>query len=128
MVYVDRDTPYMKLLQPFLEKKKVSLPPLGSNSCICFGIGENKRAPADWQKLALDSWGCDRTPVNSVFDPIHKWMLDAAPSLAKRYPSQWKGTQHIDRVLRQCLLSVSPEVGGVQAVADRKGRALCGVC
>lgn len=25
MVYVSEDTPYMKLLKPFLEKKKVSL-------------------------------------------------------------------------------------------------------
>lgn len=34
-------------------------------------------------------------------------MLDAAPQLEKRYPSQWKGKQHIDRALVQCLLSVS---------------------
>jgi hypothetical protein len=98
----------MKLLKPWLEKKKVSLKvvyiaglvPAASDSLL-------DKDSSDRQKLALDSWGCDRTPVNDMFKPLHKWMLDAAPSLEKRYPSQWKGYQHVDRVIRQCLLSVS---------------------
>lgn len=33
-------------------------------------------------------------------------MLEAAPSLKGRYPSHWKGVQHIRRLLREVLLSV----------------------
>ena len=110
MVYVDRETPYMKLLKPFLEKKKVSIE-VDRRSCNATSLW----SAAHMQKLALDSWGCDRTPVNSVFDPIHMWMLEAAPTLQKRYPSQWKGSQHIDRVIRQCLLSVSASMSAVRS-------------
>ncbi|KAK1921050.1 glycoside hydrolase superfamily [Papiliotrema laurentii] len=78
MVYVKPDAPYMKLLAPFLQKKK---------------------------DLAIDEWGCDDAPVRDLFDPIYKWMFKAAPWLEKRYPSAWKGVKHINRVLRECLLS-----------------------
>ena len=32
-------------------------------------------------------------------------MLEAAPSLSTRYPSAWRGTKHISRMIRNCLLS-----------------------
>lgn len=43
MVYVDQETPYIKLLRPFLAKK---------------------------QKLASDSWGTDETHIKGVIDPL----------------------------------------------------------
>ncbi|ORX40964.1 glycoside hydrolase superfamily [Kockovaella imperatae] len=78
MTYVDPESPYIKLLQPFLDKKR---------------------------RLATDSWGCDTTPVEPIFEPINKWMLEAAPALEHKYPSTWRGVKHISRMLRNCLLS-----------------------
>lgn len=49
MVYASSNTAYMKLLGPFLQKKK---------------------------QLALDGWGSDSKRVASVFDPLEKWMVD----------------------------------------------------
>ena len=49
MVYVSRDTPYMKLLEPFLAKK---------------------------HRLALDSWGADDTAIKRIFDPLVDLVVD----------------------------------------------------
>lgn len=82
MTYVGEDTAYMKLLKPFLEKKK---------------------------RLAADEWGCDDIPVREVFDPLVKWYTDNVPSLKKRYPQTWSPETHIGRVTRNILLSVSSD-------------------
>jgi len=78
MVFVSPESAYMKLVAPFLAKKK---------------------------ELALDAWGADSKRVASIFDPIEKWVLDAAPDLDHKYPSTWRGRTHIRRVLREMLLS-----------------------
>ncbi|GHJ89172.1 hypothetical protein NliqN6_5574 [Naganishia liquefaciens] len=78
MVYVGEETPYIKMLKPFLEKKK---------------------------QLALDEWGCDDKPVRPLFDPLIKWMEDSAPSIKSRYPKTWGTSQHVARLVRNILLS-----------------------
>ena len=50
MVYVSRDTPYMKLLEPFLSKK---------------------------HRLALDDWGADDTAIKHIFDPLVDLILSS---------------------------------------------------
>lgn len=79
MVYASPDSEYMKLVQPFLARKK---------------------------QFALDAWGCDSKRVVSTFQPIEQWMVDASPDVANRYPSLGSGAKrHIGRVLREMLLS-----------------------
>lgn len=50
MVYASPESEYIKLLAPFLKKKK---------------------------NLAADGWGSDSKRVKDVFDPIEKWMIEA---------------------------------------------------
>ncbi|KAG8920426.1 hypothetical protein FRC00_010049, partial [Tulasnella sp. 408] len=79
MVHTSPDSEYMKLLQPFLARKK---------------------------EFALDGWGCDSKRVASTFQPLEEWMLNASPNLANRYPVLGSGAKrHISRVLREMLLS-----------------------
>ncbi|EPS45290.1 hypothetical protein H072_719 [Dactylellina haptotyla CBS 200.50] len=60
MVYVSQDTPYMKLLQPFLAKK---------------------------QKLAIDSWGTNEKDVNYIMEPFRKLIEDNIdPKYRNLYP------------------------------------------
>ncbi|KAL7420963.1 Endo-1,4-beta-xylanase 5 [Cryptotrichosporon argae] len=78
MVYVGEDTAYMKLLKPFLEKKK---------------------------QLAADEWGCDDAPVRDLFQPLIDWARQNVPSIDQRYPAMWKAEKHIGRVVRNILIS-----------------------
>lgn len=78
MTYVSEDTAYMKLLAPFLQKKR---------------------------EVAADSWGCDITPVKKVFEPFVEWLSKAAPSTDQRYPPMWKTDKHLGRIVRNCLMS-----------------------
>jgi len=78
MVYTSPESAYIKRMAPFLKKKK---------------------------ELALDAWGCDTKRVAHIFDPIEEWMVAAAPSLNKKYPSTWNAQKHIRRVLREMLLA-----------------------
>nr|XP_019042739.1 endoglucanase C [Kwoniella bestiolae CBS 10118]OCF21669.1 endoglucanase C [Kwoniella bestiolae CBS 10118] len=78
MVYVGEETPYMKLIKPFLDKKK---------------------------RLATDEWGCDDTPIRRLFEPIEQWLVEAAPTITKRYPPTWKPDIHVGRLMRNMLLS-----------------------
>ncbi|KAG7532036.1 hypothetical protein FFLO_03911 [Filobasidium floriforme] len=78
MVYVDEETAYMKLMKPFLEKKK---------------------------QLVIDAWGCDDTPVRDLFAPIAEWARNAAPSFKDRYPKTWDEKRFIARLVREILLS-----------------------
>jgi aryl-phospho-beta-D-glucosidase BglC (GH1 family) len=77
MTYVDPDTPYMKLLEPFLKKKRA---------------------------LAIDAWGCDDVPVRDIFNPMAEWLRKAAPSIHDRYPPMWHAQKHLSRIVRNCLL------------------------
>lgn len=97
MVYIDENTPYMKLLKPFLEKKKV---------CTSLGVRLSSRLKCFRQRLAADAWGCDDTPVRDLFAPLNKFMEDATNgSITERYPPMWRANKHISRLVRNCLMS-----------------------
>jgi hypothetical protein len=80
MVYAGPDTAYVRLLKPFLDKKK---------------------------RLGLDKWGRDDQHVAHIYDPVVQHFKDEIPErfLNKRYPQQWKIEGHIHRVLREMLFS-----------------------
>ncbi|RSH90736.1 hypothetical protein EHS25_009911 [Saitozyma podzolica] len=78
MVYVDKQTPYMRLLEPFLKKKKL---------------------------LAADCWGVDIAPVKQIFQPMLDWLLAAVPGIAERYPKVKKPDVMLGRMVRNMLMS-----------------------
>lgn len=78
MVYVGEDTAYMRLLRPFLDKKAA---------------------------FAVDAWGYDYSRVEATFAPLEAWLRAAAPSLETKYPPFWHTRMHLERVVRNCLLS-----------------------
>jgi len=80
MVYTAPDTPYIRLLAPFLEKKK---------------------------RLGLDKWGRDDTHVGHIYAPVIAHMKAEIPEefLNKRYPEVWKIEGHVHRVIRETLFS-----------------------
>ncbi|EJT96664.1 glycoside hydrolase [Dacryopinax primogenitus] len=80
MVYASPDSPYVKTLQPFIEKKK---------------------------KLAADAWGVDLTDVKEVFEPMEHWLEQNGPAIRKRYPPTWNPGRHLGRPVRNILLSES---------------------
>jgi hypothetical protein len=92
MVYPKSDSPYLSLLKPFLEKKKVGRP------------AEPRRWP---QTLSADGWGFNEAPVKHIFGPLEKWLEENVPSLEKKYPPTWKIKKHVLRMVRGLLLSVS---------------------
>ncbi|KAF3158246.1 Endo-1,4-beta-xylanase 5, variant 2 [Orbilia oligospora] len=60
MVYVSQDTPYMRLLQPFLEKK---------------------------QRMAVDSWGTNEVHIAHIVKPIREHLTkNIAPEYRNLYP------------------------------------------
>ncbi|GFZ50031.1 hypothetical protein JCM24511_07784 [Saitozyma sp. JCM 24511] len=78
MTYVGEDTPYIKLLKPFLLKKK---------------------------RLVPDAWGVDDIPVRALFEPLEKWLEENVPSIVDRYPQQYGTKLWLQRVVRETLLS-----------------------
>ncbi|GHJ89604.1 hypothetical protein NliqN6_6006 [Naganishia liquefaciens] len=80
MVYVDERSAYMRLLKPWLEKKK---------------------------QLVLDAWGADDTPVRELFRPLEEWIHASSPALRDKYPSTWNERRYLRRVVRETLLSES---------------------
>lgn len=80
MVYAGPETPYIRLLKPFLEKKK---------------------------RLGLDKWGRDDTHVGHVYESVIKHLKEEIPEkfLNRRYPQHWKIEGHVHRVLRETLFS-----------------------
>lgn len=80
MVYAGRDTPYIQLLKPFLDKKK---------------------------RLGLDKWGRDDRHVAHIYEPVIRHFKEEIPEqfVNRRYPQQWKIEGHINRVLRETLFS-----------------------
>jgi len=78
MVHTSPESRYMKLLAPFLEKKK---------------------------RIAADEWGADTKVVHDLFEPIQQWLLKETPGFAHRYPPMWTPTHHVGRLVRNILLS-----------------------
>ncbi|KAJ9097496.1 hypothetical protein QFC19_006768 [Naganishia cerealis] len=102
MVFVDKETAYMKLMEPFLKKKRVS-DSYGS-------LVEDTTEPTDrsWcgqQELVVDAWGVDETPVRDLFQPLIDWTNHAVPSLKNKYPSTWNEKRYLRRVVREILIA-----------------------
>ncbi|KAF2180649.1 glycoside hydrolase family 5 protein [Zopfia rhizophila CBS 207.26] len=82
MVYVNPDSPYMKLIRPFVEKK---------------------------QRLGLDFWGVvDKSEIdNVVYKPFIEKLKESIPShlLKRKYPKIWTFDRQVERVVREILMS-----------------------
>jgi Cellulase (glycosyl hydrolase family 5) len=79
MVYADPESPWMKLIGPFLEKKK---------------------------ELQLDMWGkYPSEEADAVMKPLTAWIEKACPSMKTKYPSYWGTLRHLDRAVLHCLLA-----------------------
>lgn len=80
MVYVDPDSAYMRLLAPFLEKKK---------------------------RMGVDKWGRDDSQVKHIYEPLIEHLREEIPEefQRKRYPQHWGLEGHVHRVLRELLVS-----------------------
>jgi len=81
MTYVDPDSPYMKLISPFVAKK---------------------------QKLGLDFWGCtDKEGVSHIYGPFVEGLKTMVPEHLRnrKYPNTWTFDRQVERVVRECLLS-----------------------
>lgn len=80
MVYTNPDSAYMRLLKPFLDKKK---------------------------RIGLDPWGRDDTHVKHIWEPVIQHMKDEIPERIrnKRYPHHWGMEKHVSRVVRDMLMS-----------------------
>jgi aryl-phospho-beta-D-glucosidase BglC (GH1 family) len=81
MVYLSPDTPYRKLIDPFVSKK---------------------------QALALDFWGVvDKEGVANVYTPFIEGLKKMVPEhlQTKKYPFIWDFGRHVERVVRETLMS-----------------------
>ncbi|PVH93545.1 glycoside hydrolase family 5 protein [Periconia macrospinosa] len=81
MVYLDPSTPYMKLIAPMVAKK---------------------------QKLALDFWGVvNKDGVKDVYSPFIEGLKKMVPEhlQKKKYPHIWTFDRHVERVVRESLMS-----------------------
>lgn len=80
MVYTSPDSAYVRLLQPFLEKKK---------------------------RLGLDPWGRDDTQVKHIWEPVLQHLKDEIPEKFqnRRYPHHWGLEKQISRVVRDMVMS-----------------------
>jgi hypothetical protein len=80
MVYTDPDSAYMRLLKPFLEKKK---------------------------RLGLDPWGRDDTYVKHIWKPVLQHLDEEIPEQfqGKRYPLHWGLEKQMTRVIRDMVMS-----------------------
>lgn len=80
MVYASSETPYMRLLKPFLDKKK---------------------------RLGLDKWGRDDTHVGHIYETVIQHLTDEIPKqfLNSRYPHHWGLRGHFNHMVRELLFS-----------------------
>lgn len=81
MVYLDPESSYMKLIQPFVEKK---------------------------QRLGLDFWGVvNKDGVKHLYEPFLEGMKQEViePYRSSRYPKVWTLERHFERVIRETLMS-----------------------
>lgn len=81
MVHSSPNSAWNRLIQPFLDKKKV---------------------------LQLDSWG--RYPSaepEALLNPLISWLNKVSPSLPNTYPRHWKTERHVQCAIQQNLLADS---------------------
>lgn len=79
MVFVDPETPYMKLFSSFLQKK---------------------------YRLAADAWGADDKSVKHIYDPIVQLIMDnTAPEHRNLYPPLWSVNERVSRISRTMLVA-----------------------
>jgi hypothetical protein len=80
MVYTKPDSAYIRLLKPFLDKKK---------------------------RLGLDAWGRDDTHVKHIWEPVIHHLKEEIPEQfqGKRYPFHWGLEKQISRVVRDMVMS-----------------------
>jgi Cellulase (glycosyl hydrolase family 5) len=81
MTHISPTSPYMQLIGPFLAKKKA---------------------------LGLDFWGAsDKSGVAHVYEPFLKALKEMVPGHFRqtRYPPQWSFERHVERCVRECLMS-----------------------
>lgn len=79
MVYTSPQSPWNKLIEPILEKKK---------------------------RLQLDAWGTyPSKEVEDVIDPVVKWVDSVSPTAKSVYPSTWNTARHIQRAVLQTFLA-----------------------
>lgn len=81
MVHTSPDSPWNKLIGPFVEKKK---------------------------RLQLDSWGkYPSKEVEEVMNPLLAWIDKVSPTAKNLYPSNWNLQRHLDRAVLQTFLADS---------------------
>ncbi len=80
MVYVSRETPYMKLFKDFLERK---------------------------HNLAVDAWGKDDKYVKEIYQPIVDLVKSSVSdeSKLKLYPPLWSVEERVTRISRTMLMA-----------------------
>ncbi|KAF3312329.1 hypothetical protein TWF173_007307 [Orbilia oligospora] len=81
MTYINPESPYMKLVRPFVEKKG---------------------------KLALDFWGfSEKEQVQNIYQPFIDGLKETIPEHIRRakYPNIWQFDRQIERAVRECLMS-----------------------
>lgn len=81
MVYVDPSSPYMRLIQPFVNKKEA---------------------------LGLDFWGVvNKDKVKHIYEPFVDALRDSVPEKYRqaKYPRVWNFDRQVERVVRECLMS-----------------------
>jgi hypothetical protein len=80
MVHTNPDSAYMRLLKPFLEKKR---------------------------RLGVDKWGRDDTLVKHVYEPLIQHLKEEIPEQfqRRRYPQHWGLEGHVHRVIGELLIS-----------------------
>ena len=81
MVHVDPNSAYMKLIQPFVNKK---------------------------ESLGLDFWGVvNKDGVKPIYEPFVNALREMVPEAYRqnRYPKVWTFDRQVERAVRECLMS-----------------------
>lgn len=81
MVYTSPDTPYIKAIAPWLEKKR---------------------------RLNLDAWGRRNNPeVQAVIKPLVAWIDANCPEATHTYPTTWNSERHLGRAILEIFAAGS---------------------
>lgn len=101
MVYTNPDSAYIRLLKPFLEKKKRYVWPAMRS------IRQSRRLTGWNCRMGVDKWGRDDSQVKHIYEPLIKHLKEEIPERfqKKRYPQHWGLEGHVHRVLRELLVS-----------------------
>ncbi|KFY85498.1 hypothetical protein V500_08393 [Pseudogymnoascus sp. VKM F-4518 (FW-2643)] len=92
MVHTSPDSPWNKLIAPFLEKKK---------------------------RLQLDSWGkYPSEEVENLMKPLIEWVDKVSPTAKDLYPTSWNTQKHLDRAILQTFLSDSLQMEFAELFRD----------